>query len=176
MIRPQKIRRGRVRGKEKKEKEKERGTSSLRGINRGDIITEINAALSFRWQPKLPTVLAFISRTIIWSCFSILSFFYPFHLRKVIWGREGTVLNFTYPWELDLLVALLAPRATNSVFFLPIISAKCSNEENVSSHELPLENHRTDVFWVVSGNLRWNRDLSDDEIESKIATDSIILI
>lgn len=123
--------------REKKKKEEERGTSSLRGINRGDIITEINAALSFWWQPKLPTVLAFISRTIIWSCFSIPSFFYPFHLRKVIWGREGTVLNFTYPWELDLLVALLAPRATNSVFFLPIISAKRSNEENVSSLELP---------------------------------------
>lgn len=43
--------------------------STPRGINRGDVITEINAALSFRWQPKLP-VLAFISRAIIRSRFS----------------------------------------------------------------------------------------------------------
>lgn len=43
-----------VGGTETGDKRMERETSRLRGINRGDVITEINAALSFRWQPKLP--------------------------------------------------------------------------------------------------------------------------
>lgn len=51
------------------EVQERRSGSTPRGINRGDVITEINAALSFRWQPKLP-VLAFISRAIIRSRFS----------------------------------------------------------------------------------------------------------
>lgn len=62
---------------EDREEVQERTSGSTpRGINRGDVITEINAALSFRWQPKLP-VLAFISRAIIRSRFSFSNLLPP---------------------------------------------------------------------------------------------------
>lgn len=67
-----------------------------RGINRGDVITEINAALSFRWQPC-----SLLSR----EPSSTSRFFHssstPPPQSNLRSGERGPVLNFTYPWKLD---------------------------------------------------------------------------
>lgn len=64
------------------------------GINRGDVITEINAALSFRWQPC-----SLLSR----EPSSTSRFFHspssstPPPQSNLRSGEGGPVLNFTYP-------------------------------------------------------------------------------
>lgn len=116
-----------------------------RGINRGDVITEINAALSFRWQPKLP-VLAFISRVII-----------PGLASPVLYRDSFSLCSFPSPPESNLRT-----RENGFKFYLSVGPRFTRANGAAGGHSLFASDlyHSfacSTVVWFVSRSVLWKK-------------------